>query len=548
MRTSEQNRDRRGSRRVWRGAAMGALWLLGACAPPDATTGGDRQAADGGAGRNETPAAWDQAFEDRVYSPRLPIVWLELAEGWHPFDVPRDEKVTGRIRVIETHDGTHRNLREQAATLDSAMAISVRGSSSAGFPQKSYTVEILKRDGTPGKARLLDMPSGEDWALVGCWGDKTCMRNALGLWMGRQFGYWSSRTRFVEVYLNGRYNGIHLLAEAIRSERSRVAIPRPAPAADEGDITGGYIFRREAGGKGSPTTMPPRDWLSPYQPKAGPPELSIRSWPTVYTYHYPRHHTITAAQRDYLKDYMARFEEMMDGPDWKDPKKGYPAWIDVTSWIDYALLGEASNDIDHYFKSVYWVKASDRDGGKLYQMPAWDFDRVFGNAGYRDGAKVDNLVHRMNQKFGGECTRFLGAPEGCAACAFDYRCVHEPGKTCNPCHNVPYLPFFWEKLWMDPGFHNQMKCRWQELRKTAYNPDRVKERIGRWKTELSQAILRHYERWQLATVAKVVSEEFLSPHGNDIPRFFQDEVDWLVKSVTERIAWLDRNLPGTCRP
>jgi hypothetical protein len=193
------------------------------------------------------------------------------------------------------------------------------------------------------------------------------------------------------------------------------------------------------------------------------------------------------------------------------------------------------------------VKASDGDGGKLFQMPSWDFDRIFGNANYRDGFKVDNWVHRMNTRFGGECSSWLTPPEGCASCSFSLSCVPTPEMRCNPCHTVPYVPFYWDKLWADPGFLDQMKCRWEVLRKSAYDPARAEERIMRWKTELSEAILRHYARWQAAPLGRVVSEQYISPNGADIPRFFEDEVQWLVKSVRERIEWLDKNLPGTCR-
>jgi hypothetical protein len=349
--------------------------------------------------------------------------------------------------------------------------------------------------------------------------------------------------------LNGCYGGIYLLSEAIRSDRNKVDIAKPAPSPDEGDVTGGYIFRKEAGGKAGPTANPPRDWLSSYKPKEKSPATDQVPYPIVYTYHYPRHHAITSAQRDYLRDYMARFEEMMEGPDWRDPAKGYRKWIDVQSWLDYALQGEVSNDVDHYFKSVYWVKASDKDGGKLFQMPSWDFDRVFGNANYRAGNKKDNWVHRMNFVFGGECSAHLPTPVGCASCTFDLSCVPTADKKCNPCHEIPYVPFYWDRLWTDPAFQDDMKCRWQELRKTSYDTSKIEQRLRKWQAELSEAVIRHFQRWQVAALGRVVSEDFVSPAGaaGDIPKFFDDEVGNLLFKVKERIEWLDANLPGTCK-
>ncbi len=500
---------------------------------------------DAGPTAKVAPPAWDPVFESRDYPTRLPVVWIEV-EGSH-FDIKPDTKSRGRLKLIEDHNGTHMGLKNSPATLDTTIGISVRGSSSAGFPQKSYSVEIQKASGVATKAPILDLPSGEDWNLVTCWGDKTCMRNALGLWMGRQFGRWSARTRFVEVYLNSRYNGIYLLTEAIKPDRNKIDIAKPAPTADEGDITGGYIFRREAGGKAGPTAKPPQDWLSPYKPTAIAPYTKKVQLPMVYTYHVPNSTTITDDQRAYLSKYMAEFEAMMDGPNWKDPKNGYRTWIDVKSWLEYALHGEVSNDIDHYFKSVYWVKESAALGGKLFQTPMWDFDRVFGNAGYRDGFKVDNWVNKMNPRYGGECSDWIPNQEGCMACAYDNACVPTPEKLCFECSEIPYVPYYWEKLWTDPAFLDDMKCRWQELHKTAYNPVAVESRIARWKKELGAAVIRHYDRWQMAPLGKVVSEYFVSTKGDNIPEFFDDEINNLVTSVKDRIEWLDANLPGTCR-
>jgi hypothetical protein len=338
--------------------------------------------------------------------------------------------------------------------------------------------------------------------------------------MARQFGRWNPKLRFVELYLDGQYNGIYQLVEVVRQDRRRVDVPKPALNADLGDITGGYIFRREAGGKGGPTNKPVIDWLSPTK---GPGGQQI-----VYTYHYPKETTISDQQKAYIRDHMARFEAaVMAGDD-------LGQWIDTTSFLDYALLNEITNNVDAYWKSVYIVKQSDRLGGKLSLTPSWDFNLAFGNADYREGWKVDAWAYKI-ARWGGGCTTFLPAPAGCAACAGGLTCA-----------NVSLGLFWMDKLWTDPVFLDAMKCRWQELRKTAFDPDRIAIQIEAWRRELAPAMKRHFARWERLLTYNWPNW-YVSSRTGDAGDFFDDEVDFLKNWVANRIRWLDRSLPGTCR-
>jgi hypothetical protein len=459
------------------------------------------------------------AWEKTARSSKLPIVFVD-ANG-QMSRVSRT-KQTVRIRIVSEHDGTHKDLDKAKADVDSLALISVRGSSSAGFPQKGYTFGFLNDQGFDTERKVLDMPSGEDWALIACWTDKGCMRNALAYAMGRIMGRYNPRLRFVETYFDGKYNGIYQLVEPPRADKWRVDVKRPAWDKSEGDITGGYIVRREMGGKGSPTSMPILDFVSPVK---GPDGFTQ----TVLTYHFPKELRLSKAHQEYITDYFGRFETMMMSPDWKDPQKGYPRWIDVPSWIDFGLLNEITNNVDAYWKSMYIVKDSDTRGGKLYQLPAWDFNIAFGNADYREGDKLDVWAWKLN--------RFGGENQGSFV----------PRRT-DPAWNMPYVPFWYVKLWEDPGFQDQMKCRFRKHREKggAFDLDSIDLQIENWRKELSGAVPRHFLRWQ-GLLTKVWPNVFVSDKVDDPPKFFDEEVDWFKKWVRDRMAFLDANLPGTCR-
>jgi spore coat protein CotH len=62
--------------------------------------------------------------------------------------------------------------------------------------------------------------------------------------------------------------------------------------------------------------------------------------------------------------------------EFRDPTRGYSAFVDVDSFIDFHWLVELAKNADGYWFSQYMHK--DRDG-KLTMEPIWDWDRTFGN-------------------------------------------------------------------------------------------------------------------------------------------------------------------------
>lgn len=477
----------------------------------------------------------------------IPVVYLDVGGK----GITQTAKTPGTLKVITQHAGTHMDLAQAPVDLTSKVVVSIRGSSSAGFPQKSYSVEFQDDTMMEAKTGVLGMPKEGNWALVACWTDKPCMRNALAYSIGRELGRWNPRGRFVELFLDGKYNGLYMLSEVPRADNKRIPVNKPAPDMSMGDLSGGYVIRREAGGKGKPADKVPRDWLSPT--KAPTNGLQI-----VYTYHYPKEDVITPAQKQYIQGHLQKFEEMMASDAWSDPKEGYRKWIDLPSWLDFALVQEVTNNVDGYWKSMYITKLPDAEGGKLFMTPLWDFNIAFGNADYRDGWKLDNTLHNMN-RFYGECTDWAKPPMGCGSCSSGGKCA-----------NAPYLPFWWDKLWTDPAFQNDLKCRWQTLRKKggALDLDRINMKIEAWRQNLlANAVSRHFTKWS------VLKRDTHDRGGKQVPGvwpnpckltqdlykdepcgtatqsnedFFNYETKWFQGWVQKRIEWLDANLPGTC--
>lgn len=504
----------------------------------------------------------------------IPVIMLTSSKALVTYD---EVRVPGTIKVIEDHDGTLVNIDKRPAAYEGAIGVKYRGDSSQYFmPQLSYSVELWDDKGMPVRQSLLGLPAEEDWALVACYTDKHCMRNAMAYAMAREFGRWNPGLVFVEVFVDGKYNGLYQFIETIKTNKSRVVLSDPAMDGTGLDITGTYVIRREGDGKGKPANMPATDWVSMADGKpvitkdeAGK-ETLMSGHGIVYAYHEPSERKITPAQAKYIQKHMADFETMMAGPTWNHPKRGYTAWIDVASWADYALINEVSNNIDGYFKSMYIVKHRDVEGarGKLQMTPLWDFNIAFGNVDYRDGWRVDNWVAAQN-RFSGECSDFLPVAKGCNG---DRNRCHD-GQVARDagCWSTPYLPSYWNKLWDDVDFQDALKCRWQELRKGPFSFDFIDTRTKEWKDLLTPAYARQLNRWgelrhkvwpnpcepirEKGLLSGKYTDKFKQeglPHPMCAPsnapadKFMEHEIGWFVAWTKKRIEWLDKNLPGTC--
>src|SRR5207253_1860532 len=88
------------------------------------------------------------------------------------------------------------------------------------------------------------MPADKEWALLANFTDKSLMRNAIAFELSRRFGLsYTPRSRFVEVFMNGEYQGNYLLTEHLKVAKDRVNIKELKPSNNgEEVISGGYFL------------------------------------------------------------------------------------------------------------------------------------------------------------------------------------------------------------------------------------------------------------------------------------------------------------------
>ena len=254
-------------------------------------------------------------------SSNLPIVVINTGGA----AILDDPKITADIGIIYNGPGTENHPTDPLNHFDGKMGIEIRGSSSQMFPKKQYGIELRDDEGEDLATSLLGMPEEEDWVLFAPYNDKSLIRDVLAYRLGRDLSQYSPRTRFCEVVLNDKYQGVYVLIEKIKRDNFRVDINKLDPDENSGNsLTGGYIIKidKTTGGGGD-------GWNS-----AHPPMPNSMGQKIFFLYDTPEEDEITSEQKSYIQNFVRDFENTLASDDFADPVNGYAKYVDVDSFID----------------------------------------------------------------------------------------------------------------------------------------------------------------------------------------------------------------------
>jgi hypothetical protein len=431
-----------------------------------------------------------QEFTDSV----LPIVVITTQE-----EIKDEPKINGTMGIIYNGAGMQNSLEDRFNNFNGKIRIELRGSSSQTFPKKQYAVELQDDKGNDLSASLIDLPEEEDWVLFAPYNDKSLMRDVVAYQLAASMSRYAPRTRFVELMLNGRYQGVYVLIEKIKRDKNRVDISRLNPHDDSGDqLTGGYIIKIDKA-----TGSNNGGWGSPFVTLESTSDQFIR-----YLFDYPDAKEITREQREYIQNFITEFETVMDGPDFADPQSGYHRYIDVLSFVDFMIMTELSKNVDGYRLSTFMHKDRDSRGGKLVMGPVWDFNIAFGNVNYCTKSGAEDFVYDFN-----------------SVCPKD----------------AYQVPFWWSRLLQDEYFTELLHTRWSALRAGPLHTEKILDHIDSISSLLNEGPQqRNFQRWPSLGV-------FIYPNAF-VGITYDEEVEYLKNWIASRAEWLDgqwlRDLSG----
>lgn len=419
----------------------------------------------------------DEVPEETLY---LPLI--EISSSGQIVDEP---KVRSTMKITE----------QGKVSYEGIAGIEIRGASSQMFDKKSYGLETWDNNNEDINVSLLGMPEEEDWVLHGPYSDKSLMRNKLIYDLSSDMGRYASRTRFVELIINGTYKGVYVFMEKLKRNKNRIAIEKLKPEENAGDdLTGGYILKIDkiAGSNVGSGYNSQNSFASNVPPPhAGNGEIQ-------FLYEYPDAEEISSEQKNYIKQYVRDFETALSSDAFKDPDTGYRAYIDVESFIDFFILNEISHNVDGYRLSTFMHKDKN---GKLNMGPIWDFNLAFGNADYCGGGNTDTWAYKFNER-----------------CPGDFWSV----------------PFWWYRLLEDPYFVERLKTRWFEVRSNVLSDQAVLGRISNYEKEMQDldAINRNFTKWDILG-------EWIWPN-NFVGTTYEAERIYVEQWIVDRMSWLDR--------
>ena len=363
----------------------------------------------------------------------------------------------------------------------------IHGSSAFNNTKKSYTLETWGEADQVGRdVSLLGLPADNDWVLYGpSWKNPTgsadfdaaLIHNSFIYELARESGYYTPRTRFVELFLNTnigpvtatQYVGLFVLTEKVKRAADRVDIPALSPDG----TSGGWMINCDR-----MDSLPPGSVLGSLTPRhfhtAGP-DRSLQTtndnargfkgisylltggtstdtsgldparddipnrYHSFFNFESPGGWEITVAQRTAIENFMRGFDAALYGPDYTNATTGYSTFIDVDNWVHHYILQNFPKNQDAEVLSTYFVRESAT--AKLKHGPVWDYDRAY-NKNPTSGVASNNLEWVRERLF--------------------------------------YL-----RLFTDPDFKQAYTDKWQQLRRGSFSDSNLLAIVDRQTNEIT---------------------------------------------------------------
>lgn len=288
----------------------------------------------------------------------------------------------------------------RALTEGIAEGLRVRGNTSADWVKKPYQMAMSSA------TDFLGMGGAVKWNLLSNWSDKTLLRNKVTYDMATRAGMaYSPESGFVDLYLNGEYQGCYQISEKVEIGPERVAVRNLEdftlyePTPEERDLAGRALLAKEdpqqagieqtANGlayRGYETQVGTDDITGGYLLEIERPSRIYESASFFITSHgqpvtVKRPKYADKAQVQYIAGCWQTFEDALYAEDGVNPGTGlhYTDYIDAESFVRKYLVEEIVRNYDASSTSQYFYKDTDRVDGRFYAGPVWDYDMSLGN-------------------------------------------------------------------------------------------------------------------------------------------------------------------------
>lgn len=359
---------------LWRQGGKGYFFLPSVCRGMDI--------------ESKIPEGTDPDSIEWLCSENIPAVFINTESGiTERLHADKNVKEAGEISVLEA-DGTN-NFRMPLSY------IKCRGNTSfTSFDKKSYQIKLMD------SVSFLGMESAKKWVFISNASDSTLLRNGLTRNLASHLGLAQSEEGvFVDLYVNGEYEGNYYVTEKVEVKGNRLPITDLEEATetvndnedlssyetawthttkakqipkDPEDITGGYLIERDFESR----FLAEVETNNSYFITEAKEPFIVRS---------PEY--ASEKQIAYINHYIQSVENAILSPEGIDicSGKSYQDLIDVDSFVRKYLLEEVAANYDGGVASSYFYKDRDCVSEKLFAGPIWDYDVTWGNTPFHLG-------------------------------------------------------------------------------------------------------------------------------------------------------------------
>ena len=246
--------------------------------------------------------------------------------------------------------------------------------------KKGYRIKFEERQSILGAA------SSRHWVILAGanFDDITMYRNKLAFDMSNEvFSHieYASSAEWVDVYFNGNYHGVYLIAEHVRVSENRVNI-----VSEYGVLDTGYLIEYDSYASGINGV----DYF----------RVDGLRYPFTMTSPSPNDYLENGLTIDDYKAQVAYIRNIVQNMATAAMTKNFEAfatYADVNSFVDMYILHELFKNIDTGYSSFYLYRHA---GGKLFAGPPWDFDATLGSSPSRgNGGPTGIYVAQSVQAF-----------------------------------------------------------------------------------------------------------------------------------------------------
>ena len=304
-------------------------------------------------GENETVLISDVAS---VAYTALPTFYINTPEG--AGITSKEDWVDNTVVSLVGAEDPNWNFNKITAS------ISGRGNSTWLEPKKPYALKFGK------KQKIWGCPAHKRWVLLANYLDNSFMRNEIAFYLSEVFEMeWTPHGEFVDLVLNGEYQGLYWLGEAIKVDKNRVDInDGNSDMTDDDDKD--YLIEMDS------YYDEPVKFRSP-----------VRNLPYMVKnddYMVDENDKMTSGGKARLKKLQSKINDLEDllYPDFTDgmntnrcsaPDDSYANIIDIDSWAKFWFVNEIMDNTElRHPKSCYFTFDSANNTFKA--GPVWDFD------------------------------------------------------------------------------------------------------------------------------------------------------------------------------